>query len=61
MKGKELTFNEKKTIYLLLAFKCLTQDNQLGILKGFFTEMIIVCFSFTVIPERDGFPIIEVV
>ncbi|KAH9407866.1 Ligand binding domain of hormone receptors protein [Tyrophagus putrescentiae] len=42
------------------AFKCLTQDNQLGILKGFFTEMIIVCFSFTVIPERDGFPIIEV-
>jgi len=53
----------KKTIKFcknFLAFRTLIQDDQLAILKSFFTELMIVRFAFVFNPEKDGYPVIEV-
>ena len=51
----------RKTIKMcknISAYKSLKQDDQLSILKVYFIELIVICFSFTFDPKMDGFPII---
>lgn len=53
----------KKTIRFcksVSAFRCINQEDQLLILKSFFTELMIVRFAFVFNPEKDGYPVIEV-
>jgi len=52
----------KKTIRFcksFAAFKMLIQEDQLSILKAFFSELMIVRFAFVFNPEKDGYPVIE--
>lgn len=42
------------------AFKVLSQDDQLTLIKGFFAELMIIRLSFVFDRERDGWPVIIV-
>ena len=44
----------------LAAFRTLNQEDQLIMLKDFFTELILVRFCYCFNPEKDGIPVIEV-
>lgn len=53
----------KKTIKFckaINAFKVLSQDDQLTIMKDFFTELMLIRFCFVFNAEKDGIPVIEV-
>lgn len=54
----------KKTIKFckaIGAFRGLSQDDQLTIMKDFFPELMLIRFCFVFNPEKDGFPVIEVI
>lgn len=54
----------KKTIKFckaIGAFKTLSQDDQLTIMKDFFPELMLVRFCFVFNAEKDGIPVIEVI